>query len=241
MMKKLLTLIAIVAITLSGIVEAKSYRESADAYIRDRVVMLTGNKMQCSGIQVKSPKFGYVYILTAAHCAALLDNDKKMTAQNEQGEKKTVQLIKVDDNSDLMLLTPMDSKFIKIADSAKRHQRIRTLTHGAGHATYTTWGELMEDQKLTAMIFPIFLPSDRANCPKDKIHAIELVPGFLGDMEACVLKVTETMSDAMTVGGSSGGAVVDNYGHLVGIESTGIDSFSGFVRFSDIQAFMSNY
>lgn len=241
MIRKLSTIIATIAIALGGIAQAKSYHESTDAYIRDRVVMLTGNQMQCSGIQVRSDNFGYVYILTAAHCSALLDSNKKMTAQNEQGEKKTVQLIKIDGDADLMLLTPMDSKYIRIADTAARHQRIRTITHGAGHAAYTTYGELMEDMKLTSPLFLILLPSDRANCPKDKIHSIQMVPGVFGLTEACVIEVIETISDAPTVGGSSGGAIIDNHGHLVGIESMGTANFSGFVRFSDIKAFLAGF
>ena len=172
----------------------------------------------------------------------LLNEKKQLTATNEQGFKLDVTLVAIDKDADLMLLDPMDMKFIRIADSVYKHQPIRTLTHGAGHTTYTTRGELLEDKEFDVGLFPILAPGDADKCPKDKFHSIKDVDGMFGPMPACTMQANQTISNAWTTGGSSGGAVVDNHGHLVGIESTGLgDGFSGFVKFSDIKSFLSSY
>lgn len=203
---------------------------STDVYIRDRVVMLQAQDFTCSGIQIITPH-KKVYTLTAGHCYA-----PTLISIDEQHNKSRIKAVALSsDVIDLALFTAPNQKGIEIADADFEHEHIRTITHGGGHDAYTTDGELIEDK---TVLVPIDMSIDK--CTKDKNHKITL-SAQIGLV--CGVYRTQTMSNAFTIHGSSGGAVVDDSGKLVGISdiiyADGL--FSGFVRLSDIKEFLKDY
>lgn len=132
------------------VIEAtKAQVKASDPYIRDRVVMLTNGESSCTGIQVKAPS-QKVYILTARHCGALLDDQKSVKAIMEDGKSKRVYFVKISLRTDLMLLTSVDTRSIDIASVRYKYERIHTLTHGKGLPTHRSDGEI-----ITTITIPI--------------------------------------------------------------------------------------
>lgn len=204
---------------------------------KSRIVKISNGGSMCSGEQVEAPS-GQSYILTASHCKHIADKDG-FTVITE--DKKTLKrkLVAEDPKSDLILIEGLPGvQGIPIAKDSYFGQRIRTLTHGNNLDTYETRGELVERQFLQVPIDEITSPeSEKACSSMPKYSVINL--GIFGKL--CVMSIYETISTAMVVPGSSGGAVLNSKDELVGVVSTGNPPFSGFVALGDIKAFLSNY
>ena len=195
----------------------------SDIYIRNRVLMLVGNGVECSAIQVKAPS-GKNYTMSAGHCAVIAVNGY-VNAIHEDGSETMIKVLAVDPEHDLMLLEAADEKSIEVAKDSKPHQRVHTLTHGHGMPTYRTDGELLKDVDIK-IEEPIDNDQALAKCK----HIV------VGNFEMdCELKLHVVMSTAQVLPGSSGGAVLNNKGELVGIVSCTDGFFSGFVMLKDIQ------
>lgn len=207
-----------------------------DGHIRSRVVKLLGNGAQCSGEQVRAPS-GEDYILTAAHCLPLAV-DGVIQVTTEDGRVLPRRIISEDMRSDLLLLEGLPhTEGLEIASYARRFQRVRTFTHGKGHDTYQSQGVLIDDRPIQIPLFAVTDDASRALCqraPKYRVFDALIA-------ELCILEITETSTDAFIVPGSSGGAVVDSSGDLVGVVSAGGDGFGYLVRLEDIQKFISNF
>jgi CBS-domain-containing membrane protein len=185
--------------------------------------MLTGNGMECSAIEVKAPS-GKNYTMSAGHCAPMAVNEYIM-ATREDGSQIMIKVLKVDAERDLMLLEAADEKSIDVANSEKFHQHIHTLTHGHGMPTYRTDGELLKDVDIK-IEDPIGSEEEMKKCKNIVVGAFEM---------DCELKLHVIMSTAQVLPGSSGGAILNKQGQLVGIVSCTDGFFSGFVMLKDIQ------
>jgi hypothetical protein len=236
--KPILALLTIAAVAILHSLTA-SLPESA---IRSNVVQLVSPNGSCSGEQIKAPS-GKTYILTAGHCRPL-EKDGSITAINSDGQKIERRIIAEDPKSDLLLLEGLPNRGgLEIASSSRMGDHIRTFTHGAAKAAYKTEGELIQDEVISILVGIIESDKDREQCKSAPKYAIDKVDVFFGlvTMEACVMKVAETSSTAMTVPGSSGGAVVNDRGELVAVVSAGGDGFSYLVRHIDIVNFLAAY
>ena len=179
---------------------------SSDTYIRNQVYLLLKREVgSCSSIKVISAS-GKRYVLSAAHCANLADKGI-IAGTTEQGTVVGLQILEVDVKSDLMLLSsPDQTGGIPIAADVQIHEKIKTLTHGAGHVTYRTDGEVLET-------LPVTVNTGR----------VEVV----------------TMTSALVVPGSSGGAATDLSGALVGVVSLCDGVFGGLIPLSEINTLMA--
>lgn len=223
------------AVLITSGVSAAAYRHS-DQYLYDRIVQIEGALGgSCSGEQVKAPS-GKSYILTAGHCRSLVE-DGQGRIVSEDGSEHPAVLVAEDPASDLLLLQGIkEMGSLDIAKSAAERQEIRTFTHGAGLKSYKTSGVLIESHLVQILLGIMWTRADQEACiakPKQKLVGVWGLP-------ACIMSVEEMASTAFTAPGSSGGAVVDAKGRLVGVVSAGGGGYSFFVRLSDIQAFLAD-
>lgn len=235
-MKKIIAFALVICVSLGLSAECAHDRaiKASDNYIRNRVVQLTGNEHLCSGIEIKTPS-GKKAILTAAHCAALLENNM-LTATSENGDEDVVSMIAIDPAHDLMLLTSLDGKSINIAKSVHKHQKVHSLTHGHGFITYRTDGEMLEERTLIIPVFEINSQEDEDKCPATPYEKI--IFDFSTGKQYCMLKLTLQGITAKIVPGSSGGPILNSAGELVGIVSAGDDVFGFMVPLRSIHHFL---
>lgn len=233
--KNIISGIACLCLSLAMLLGHMRSSSKSNQWLRDRVVMLIGNGALCSGEQVRSPS-GKDYILSAGHCHALADGNDNIEVITEDGRHLSRRVIQEDPMSDLLLLEGIPNlQGIDIAEHSRRFEHVRTFTHGEGHKTYKTEGDLIDEQHLDVLLGEA---SDKCDMPKEKIKTMQI---FIFEIKACVLSVNETITTAMIVPGSSGGMVVDDSGKLVGVCSASDSPFGALVRLKDIKAFLRNY
>lgn len=206
----------------------------SNGYIRNRVVKLVSDQGSCSGQQVVAAS-GMDYILTAAHCKPL-QFEGSIMVKTDDGRSMYRRIIAEDETSDLLLLEGIPNlNGLAVASASFAQQHVRTFTHGRGFDTYETQGELIQDYLVNVLL------GMNQPCPKAPKFKVESVETIFGPMNACLLSVQETVTTAMIVPGSSGGAVVNDAGELVGVVSAGDGHFGFLVRIQDIKKFLRNY
>lgn len=222
-MRKLISL----AIVLSLMAVLDHFYEASDYYVRHRVFKLFNKGIgSCTGIQIRADS-GTVYMLTAAHCRPILIYNI-LIAEDEDGKRTPIKFIAEDPRSDLMLLTSADDKYVDIAKGASKQQKVHTITHGMGLPSFRTDGELLNIQEIQVPIPGV----EHCVGPKYKFD-------FL--FSVCVLDVMQYHTTAWIIPGSSGGPLLDESGHLLGIATaTTAVHLSSFVTLKDIHAFLQN-
>lgn len=204
--------------------------KASDSYVRQRVFQLRGEKGACTGVQVKAPS-GMVYMLTAGHCMAILGADHSAMSTDEDGTQKRVFMMDIDEDMDLMLMSPATTASIDIARNVHYHESIHTLTHGLTMPTYRTDGEVLQEQDVDVAYKSITTLEQLMACER---------PALTGEGVVCVKTLSEQMTSAQVYPGSSGGPVLDASGDLVGIVSIGSTNtiFSGMVPLHLIHDFI---
>jgi hypothetical protein len=205
-------------------------------YVMNRVVRLSNSGGgSCSGEQVIAPS-GVNYILTAGHCRSLEENGG-ITVITEDGKQLQRKVIAEDDSSDLLLLEGLPGvKGLSIADNAEKREKVWTYTHGWAYDTYETSGYFIQVKHIRVPLHIIQNETELEACqnPKNTIASFD-------ELKICVLEVDEQATTAFIVPGSSGGAVVDSYGDVVGVVSAGDGRFGYLVTLRDIHLFLRNY
>lgn len=219
---------------------ASDYSRKVDSHVTSKVVRIIGDNGMCSGEQVKTA-MGKSYVLTAAHCKELKIG--LFGVYRVEDANKRMHFLKViaeDPNSDLLLLEGLPNvEGLNIAErSPPAFREIHTYTHGRNLDTYKTSGTIIEDKAVPVIMFDIAVEADEARCKEmPKLMVLESMWGG----KACVMFVPLTFSTAFVAPGSSGGAVVNEDGELIGVVSAGGQGFGLFVRLQDIKAFLSAY
>lgn len=222
---------------------SKIPRDPSDQEIRaSSVKVFTPGKGSCSGTEIKAPS-GKTYILTAGHCAPLADAKGEFQIESESHKLYKSRIVKEDSRADLLLLEGIKS--IPALSIAKKlpgvGDEIKGFTHGAGHNSYRSLGELLEIKQVDIPVSgeredgSISCP----NMPKYSIKDI-LVMGMF-PMRVCVLTEKIIFTNASISPGSSGGSFVNHKGEIIGIVSIGDGVFGGLVPLKDIRAFLSKY
>jgi S1-C subfamily serine protease len=228
-------------VVLSAILALIAYRYvlscPSESELMSKSVMLTGKGIECSGQQVKADS-GLSYILTAAHCYIIADENGDMNVQTQDGRQLKRKIIAEDPSSDLMLLEGVPGmKGLTVADSLGRFQHIRTFTHGHQKPVYKTEGAVIGTEEIIVPISDITNEDEENKCvSQSKNKVVDLLI-----KKICVLDVEETVVTAQIIPGSSGGMVVDDSGQLVGIASATEGYFGYLVPLKDIKAFLFNY
>lgn len=234
MKKFILGMISLVSVVIlaANFAHRREIRKS-DNYIRNRVLMLTGNGIECSAIQIKAPS-GRHYTLSAAHCAGMISYGR-VEATAENGYRKLLEFIAIDPEHDLMLLSAFDDKAIDVASNDSKYERIHTLTHGHAMPTYRTDGFLLSE-RVVMVLEQIWDEEGIVECVPTKYQQLVMTEnGF-----ACEKRMNLTMSTAPVIPGSSGGAALNVNGELIGIVSVTDGFFSGLVPLHDIHSFLKN-
>lgn len=224
-MKILIGYLLMIGLCFSG-ARCKREDKTSDAYIRDRIFLLHSNIGTCSGVQVLVE--GKVRMLTAGHCVEVSEDGKTLMAKSESGKDVKISIIKEDPRSDLLILTAADDKFLDIAKSLDNREHVHSMSHGLAYPTYRTDGSVIDLDKEIAVTVGY------GECPsKPKFF---FGGGPFG--QVCILKVKEVITTAWVVPGSSGGAMLNDKGELVGIISISNGPFSGIVKLLDILRFI---
>lgn len=239
-LKRIALFISIIAITLAGCLSYVRHVKASDSYVRDAVVLLYGAGGSCTGVQVKLRESKKAFVLTAAHCLPLVE-EGKINAKTESGEILSLKVLEEDTQADLLLLEGSDQlSTVILATDAELHDRVHTVTHGAGAPAYRTDGELLDEVE-GGFIHAIStsgasLPSECTSMPKYK-----LIVDPQSGSTYCVLNVYSAAATAQAIPGSSGGPLLNEAGELVGIVSYGnpnIPTFSYYVTQHDIEQFL---
>lgn len=114
----------------------------ADEYVRARTFLLYGREGSCTGTGVISPTTGKAYILTAAHCAVLVEGGTVNT-KTETDIISVARFIDINVQKDLMLLSNPYDVGIKIAPKVTVHEHVHTITWGLGFPPYRSDGEVV--------------------------------------------------------------------------------------------------
>ncbi len=233
-MKKLLIVLGVVALMFGP----KVYKQIARDYaVPLSVVKLKGpfGRGSCSGVHVTVEN--KTYILSAAHCLSLA-LDGEILVEDDKSEVAIFRKVLLEDDlADLIVLEALPGRTgIPIADSFTRTDTIYTYTHGFGYKTYKTVGSYVDNELIEV---PLFEVTKDNKCDTSKPKYVEhQMSFFFSEITVCFLKENTTVTDAFIVPGSSGGAVVDKYGALVGLVSAGNDRFGYLVTLEDIQRFL---
>lgn len=125
--------------------QTREYRKS-DMFARQHILQLYGNNVLCTGVEVVSSS-GKVYTLTAAHCKSMII-DNGVNYQEEDKGRGRVNVIKIDEELDLLLLKGVSHTGFRLGDSMNAFVSVHTMTHGLGMPAYRTNGELLAEDAL---------------------------------------------------------------------------------------------
>jgi len=207
-------------------------------FIRNRVVKLAGEDgSMCSAVQIISPN-NINYLLSAGHCKPLT-KDGNVEVEREDGTKLSRHVVQESPDSDLLLIEGLPGiEGLKIAKKEWTHEALVSYTRGNDFKSFSTEGVIIQESEVKAATGPG--DDSCAKVPKNKIIDVPILFGLL-NIKACVLDVVEMATTVPIVPGSSGGAVVNFWGQLVGIASASDEHFGYIVKLSDIQNFLKGY
>lgn len=235
-MKKLISLFLV--LSLLSCSEQRHYSES---YVRQRVVQLTGNDYECSGVQVEGSS-GASYILTAAHCEVMKDSNNIVYASLDDHRSIPRKVLEISDKTDLMLIEGMPNlKGVELGETPLSHEYLYSLTHGNGKPTYRKDGEYLKNEKATVPQYEIKNDEDEKACLKQEKNKIGEISIFLFRIKMCMLSIDFSVSTLASIPGSSGGAILNQDGKLVSIVSASSAIFTYSVPTNQIKEFLSSY
>lgn len=213
---------------------------STEQRLRSPVVKLFGIEGgSCSGIRVKwNNKF---YTISAAHCHDLAQS-KRIQSHGVDKKLEVLKVLYEDPYADLLLLSNPHNEGVDLADNWQENEKVITMTHGSGKPAYKTEGELLNIEFVRFPLFTIYTPELLKQCnTRHPKYSIEHNQGVMELTSVCYMQYWGVWSTAKVVPGSSGGAVLNLDGKLVGIVSASNQDFSIFVTLEDIKRMLVRY
>jgi hypothetical protein len=209
-----------------------------DHYVFPKVVQLLSERGSCSGIHVEVNK--KTYILSASHCLPLKNEQNEILVKDDLMTGPIPRKVLYEDtSSDIIMLESLPNRNgVKLAKNIDLREDIYSYTHGAGLATHKTIGYYIQNMIIEVPLFPIFSEEDEKKCdikkPKYKIMDMFI-------LKACILKTDSMVTEMPSAPGSSGGAVVNKYGELIGLVFAGSSRYTFLVTLTDLQRVLSNW
>lgn len=196
---------------------------------KDSVVLLLGSQGNgCSAVQVQSESSKKLYLMSAAHCSDLADPKGQIVAI--AGSSTHVKVLKVDEQSDLMLLSPADNvpplhiinTVVKVGEAVTLYG-FPLLHFASVKANFTGL------KHVSVQAFEIHSLAEVSRCFQEH--------GTL-DTSWCMKAAFLAAVNKSMAPGASGGPAVNSAGELVGIISVSavdpVDSFSGLTLLKDM-------
>lgn len=200
--------------------------------LRDTAVMV--NSYRCTGsASIVEGRSGKHYVLSNQHVCNCAGYKGYLYATKEGGELIKARIVKRSWAVDLCAARVEDDRpALKLAPQLLPFSRVRTRGYPGGRLTESegeTYG--VEQWSWTVPIQEVGV------CPTGSLPE----RGLSGRIEACTMTFTSTISNLYGRPGSSGSAVVNEEGELVGVLSSwmpGNDLDSGMVTFEQTRKFL---
>lgn len=192
----------------------------SDSFVRKNVYQLMSPDGNCTGTKVLAPS-GTSYIITAAHCNNLI-KDNKIDSYDVGGVQSYLEVIQISPDIDLMLLSSPDKTGLQVGSMLELHQAVHTIAHNRNGLdmmvkAYRRDGEYLGDTMLVPLCTPAVMFNEPVACSMHSITTVQVMPG------------------------NSGGPLLDNDNHLIGIISNlDYKGFSYHVTPTTIKEFLKD-
>lgn len=235
--KVLTALLAVVFISSAGPEIHSTYIRS---YVGSKTVMIKKGRSGGSGFFVETPS-GKTYILTNRHVCDLSQDGYLTVISHSDHEIENKKIIKKYDDHDLCLVESIEGHTgLDLASFIYIGQTIGIMGNPKLQPLTFSRGEFIGNKTIKVLL--------GYNIPKEKCRGevvnTNFINLFFGRFSACVGTYNAGQVTAYSRGGSSGSAVVNFFGNIVGVLFAGNrnDQFESFiVPLEDVQSFLRDY
>jgi S1-C subfamily serine protease len=217
---------------------------------------------QGTGFAIKAPS-GVSYVMTNDHVCEVSRDGINISVFNANGDEMRRRILQRSKYSDLCLIEGMPGvEGLELGSPAKIGQIIASLGHPAGYALTLSRGEVIMQQDVPIAVGPIsvvnpftgeeeLIPKNKGGVPIEecrmpKSAQMDISESFFGlifKIKLCVNVTKQASFTNMVIQpGSSGSAVVNFFGNVVGVVFAGDRAGWGvFVSYKDVADLLKQY